>query len=217
MHPIQKKLLQLSKIRDLSTLSIREIGRQIGDTDRVHPQQVKYHLQKLVDGGHLDMARKPQGHFLKTADGLPQLIAIPILGAASCGPAAIFADEDIRGYLRISSSLLHSKNYRALYALQASGDSMNDAHVDGDAIKNGDYVIVDHSRRSPKTGEYVVAVDESNKANIKKLFLDHLNEQIALVSESTQDYAPIFIDPKDQWDTLIRGTVVQVVKNPAFA
>ena len=54
MHPIQEKLLKLSKVRDLSELSIREVGRQIADgdaNDRVHPQLVKYHLEKLMNAG----------------------------------------------------------------------------------------------------------------------------------------------------------------------
>lgn len=214
MHPIQEKLLQLSKIRNLSELSIREIGRQIGeDQDRVHPQLVKYHLKKLADASLLSVGRPAQAY--KVIDSsAPKLIAIPIVGDANCGPATIFADERVRGYVKISPTLLKTKNYQSLFALQASGNSMNRAKIAGKSIDSGDYVIVDHSQITPRNGEYVVAIDD-NKANIKKIFLDHENEQIALMSESTQDYAPIFIDPQERWDSLISGTVIQIVKNPS--
>lgn len=220
MHPIQKNLLRLAKVRDLSELSIREIGRQIADDsttsdDRVHPELVKYHLRKLVDAGQLDAARRNIGRKLKqTESGGPELISIPLIGSANCGPATIFADERIRGHIRISSSILESKNYQNLFALQASGDSMNMAQVAGEPIQNEDYVIIDRSKTTPRDGEYVVIVEE-DKAIIKKLLLDYENEQIVLISESSFDYGPIFMNPHDKWDSLIGGTVVQVVKKPS--
>lgn len=220
MHVIQKRLLQLSKVRDLSSLSIREVGRQIADDTgkSVHPQLVKYHLEKLINSGELGTNMKPVGRLGNAGVGNGELglISIPILGSASCGPATIYADEEVKGHVRISPTLLHSKNYQCLYALLASGDSMNNAQVQGEPINNGDYVIVDQSRKTPRNQEYVVFLDD-DKANVKKLLLDHANEQVILTSESTEEYDPIFIDPQDKWDSLIQGTVVQVVKKPLTA
>ena len=55
MHPLQEKLATLAKMRDLSRLSYREIGRQlaIDDEPRVHPTNVKYHLDQLIKQGIL--------------------------------------------------------------------------------------------------------------------------------------------------------------------
>jgi SOS-response transcriptional repressor LexA len=48
-------------------------------------------------------------------------------------------------------------------------------------------------------------------ANIKKYLLDKKNSRIALLSESTQEYSPIFIHEND--DFKINGKIVDVVKN----
>lgn len=217
MHHIQEKLLKLSKIRDLSELSIREIGRQIADgdsNDRIHPQLVKYHMAKLVDAKLIKISSRPlrkvESSMIVT---MSDFISIPIVGSANCGPATIFANERVKGNVKISSSLLKTKNYQNLFALEASGNSMNRANIEGKSIDDGDYVIVDSGRRTPKTGEYVVVVD-NDLANIKKIHLDYVNEQIVLLSESSSHFDPIFIDPRDTWDSLIAGTVIQIVKQP---
>lgn len=219
MHPIQEKLLQLSKIRDLSKLSYREIGRQLAEgsdsSHRIHPQNVKYHFDQLIADGLLSEANRPVRRVepVKSADTfIMNLIRIPIVGSANCGPATIFADEKIEGYLEVSPGLLRSKNYQDLYALRASGDSMNRAVVMGKNINDGDYVLVDQSKRTPRDGECVVVVRD-NVANIKCIYFDHEDEMIILRSESTHDYRPIYVSPNDDWDGLISGTVMQVIKD----
>ncbi len=222
MHPIQKKLLQLSKVRDLSKLSYREIGRQLSDGDdayaRVHPQNVIYHLEQLVAEGLLANSQLPiKAQVTRSdnsrADFVIELANIPIVGSANCGPADIFADERIEGYLRVSPSKLRSKNIRHLYALKAQGNSMNASSIHGDPINDGDFVIVDSTLRTPRDEERVVVV-EDNLANIKRIYFDYANRMVILRSESTKDYSPIFVDPQDNWEGLVSGTVVQVIKDP---
>lgn len=219
MHPIQEKLLRLSKIRDLSKLSYREIGRQLADSDnpsdRVHPTNVKYHLEQLIADGKIDASQRPvvRTAASATADSSsPELVKVPIVGSANCGPATIFADEKIEGYLQVSPSLLRTKNYNDLFALRASGESMNQAHVMGKAIDDGDFVIVDSSKITPRDGERVVVVRD-DVANIKQIFFDHEEQVIILRSESSKDFSPIFVSPDDNWDGLISGTVIQVIKS----
>ncbi len=213
MSPIQKKILELSKVRNLSFLSYREIGRQIADgDDRVHPQSVKYHIDQMVNAGLLDRTSIP----LAKASPIPkqamaQLVRIPIMGSASCGPATAVASNEVEGYLNISSSLLKSKNYNELYALKAIGSSMNKTSIMGKSINDGDYVVVDGSKRSPRDGECAVVVRD-NLANIKRIYFDPEEGMIILRSESTEDYNPIYISPEDSWDGLVNGTVIQVVK-----
>ncbi len=222
MHPIQEKLLQLSKVRDLSKLSYREIGRQLAEGDdayaRVHPQNVIYHLEQLVTEGLLSNSQLPIKAQIKRsnntrADLVFELANIPIVGSANCGPADIFADERIEGYLRVSPSKLHSKNIRHLYALKAQGNSMNASNIHGESISNGDFVIVDSTLRTPRDGERVMII-EVNLANIKRIYFDYANQMVILRSESNEDFSPIYIDPQDNWESLISGTIVQVIKDP---
>ncbi|HMS50630.1 MAG TPA: S24 family peptidase [Candidatus Saccharibacteria bacterium] len=223
MHPIQQKLLQLSKIRDLSKLSYREIGRQLSeDSDvnaRVHPQNVKYHFDQLIKDGAIKESDRPVARTQQVRNAannvIMDLVRVPIVGSANCGPATIFADEKVEGYLEVSPLLLRVKNYNDLYALRASGDSMNNTQVMGKPINNGDFVIVDRSKITPRDGERVVVVRD-NVANIKQIFFDHDEEVIVLRSESTNDYSPIYVSPNDDWDGLISGTVIQVIKDRAL-
>lgn len=202
-------------------MSIREIGRRLGSNNKVlHPETVKYHWKKLFEAGELPYLydgqtnqRRPSTIDADTILGEDsQLIAIPIYGKADCGPATKVAEQDDLGTLRISSKLLRTKDYGALFALQASGKSMNKAVIDGRAINDGDFVIVDSRLNTPRNGECVVAVVDG-LANIKKFYREQ--NRIALLSESTDNFNPIFIHPSDQSDGLIVGKVVQVVPNAA--
>jgi SOS-response transcriptional repressor LexA len=219
MHPLQEKLLQLAKVRDLSKLSYREIGRQLAEGDdaykRIHPQNVIYHLDQLLEAGLIEPGQRPQKGQLTTTrpDLIIKLANIPIVGSANCGPADIFAEERIEGYLRVSPTKLKSKNLQHLYALRASGDSMNATNIHGESIYDGDFVIVDSTLRTPRDGERVVVVEEE-LANIKRIYFDYDNHMVILRSESTEDLSPIYVDPNDNWEGLISGTVVQVIKDP---
>jgi SOS-response transcriptional repressor LexA len=131
---------------------------------------------------------------------------IPILGNANCGEATYLADERVEGYITVSKSLLEKTNN--IFALVAKGDSMNEADIDGNNIEEGDYVIIDASYRGPRPGDYVLSIIEGC-ANIKK-FARAKNGNVVLLSESSTDYSPIYIDENDQF--LINGRVAQVIK-----
>jgi len=51
-------------------------------------------------------------------------------------------------------------------------------------------------------------------ANIKKFILDSKNNQIILVSVSTQDYPPIYIHSDDFQSYMLNGVVEDVIKKP---
>lgn len=72
-------------------------------------------------------------------------------------------------------------------------------------------MIIDRNRNTPRNGDCVVAVVDG-LANIKMFFREQ--DRIILVSESSEHYDPIFITPEDQSDSLIGGTVIQVVAKP---
>lgn len=195
-------------------MGYRALARQLNVKN---PQTIKYHLGKLHEQGLLDFTEKPSNRIEKSVLGTSHLITIPIMGSVSAGPATQEANNEVSGYLKISSSLLSSKNYKDLIALKVVGLSMNKAVINGKNINDGDYAIVDRSKRSPKNGDRIVALLDGGLATLKKFIKDTANNQIVLMSESSEDYLPIFVDPSDDSGSLIQGTVVQVVHRPSFA
>lgn len=175
------------------------------------PQKIKYHLDQLLRAGFLRI--EGNAMVLATREKVKSgIVPIPILGTASCGPATQLAEENVVGYLSLSEKYL-PRNHINLFIVQAVGQSMNKAHVNGaKEIKDGDYVLVDGKNRQPKTGAYVLAV-ANGAANIKK-FVQGADGQIALISESTEDIPPIFIHPDDDPEFFINGAVLDVFKNP---
>src|SRR5579871_4465074 len=109
MHPDQEKLARLASDNSLNGKSLREIGELIGET---HPQKVKHHLQQLEQKGLIEIDRE-KGIIRRVTSEMKSsssLISIPILGSADCGPASVFAEESIQGYLKISARLLKAKS-----------------------------------------------------------------------------------------------------------
>lgn len=215
MHEIQRKILNLVQEKNLGQYTLREIGELVGEKDT--PQKIKHHLNQLEKKGLLRIDKKNRliektigkdiKGFLKSA----QLFVIPILGSANAGPATFLAEENIEGFLRVSSTLLGRKNSNNLFALRVDGPSMNRAEIDGKKIEDGDYIIIDENDKNIKDGEIVLSVIE-NSANIKKFYRDKQNNQIVLLSESTQNFSPIYIHEKD--DYMVNGKVIQVIKKP---
>jgi len=212
MNETQARILVLAKSMDVNTLGVRELARQLG----VHPQTAKYHREQLIAKGLL--RRTGVFRASRISEGLlvgADLVTIPYLGAANCGPATRIAGAEPMGEISVSSRFLKRTNsFASLFAVKADGTSMNQARLYGDSINDGDFVIVD-SGREPKKNDYVVATI-NNLANIKK-FVPEFDTQghlvrITLVSESSDDYEPIFIHPDDQAERLIAGVALQVLK-----
>ena len=212
MHSIQRKLLELVSDCNLGALSLREIGRRIGEQ---FPQKIKHHLIRLEQKGliTIDREKKIINRVGKNDNLNSKILSIPILGLANCGPATSFAVENIEGYLRISSSLLKKKD--KLFCVRATGDSMNIANIDGKSIEDGDFVIIDTSEKKPRNGDYVLSVIDGY-ANIKRFAHDKINDCLVLLSESTRDYPPIFIDKNENSDYIINGKIIKVIKKTSF-
>lgn len=136
-------------------------------------------------------------------------IKIPVVGSANCGPATILANENIEGYLKVSREQLRNKD--GVFALRASGNSLNKANVHGKNIEDGDFVLIDSKNRNPHNGEYVLSIIDG-AANLKKYVNDNKNNQITLMSESSEDFKPIFIQEGD--DFAINGKILTVIKKP---
>jgi SOS-response transcriptional repressor LexA len=211
IHRIQREILKISGRSDLGKMSLRQIGKLIGEENR--PQKVKHHLLQLEKNGLIRINRLEK-EIAKTKAGSisnSKLISLPILGSANCGPAMIYAEQNIEGYLTISGKLLSKK--KDIFAIKASGYSMNKANINGDSIEDGDYVVVDPRYRSVRNGDYVLSVIDG-VANIKRYFNDKDNKRIILLSESSASFSPIFIHYDDLDGYLINGKVIQVIKKP---
>lgn len=213
MHQIQSQLLSLSQEQDLGKMSLRQIAKLIGVENK--PQIVKHHLLQLEKAGLLQIDLKsklikPIRRGFRTTSPFNNIFySLPIVGAANCGPATLFADERVEGYLKVSAKMLPHRK-QALYVLVADGNSMNKAIVrDGLTIENGDYVVVDSLYKSPKNNDIVVAIIDG-MATIKRYKEDKENDRILLEAESTEEFHPIFIHEGD--DFVISGKVVDIIK-----
>lgn len=212
MHDVQARLLTLAKQNNqLGKQSLRQIAKFIGEEGK--PQMVKYHLQKLEQTGLIQL-NLTKGVIKPVHKGVATRVrnlfySLPIVGAANCGPATVFADERIEGYVQVSTKMLPRRK-SDLYALVADGPSMNRAVIHGnDTIEDGDYVVVDSAARTPRNGDVVVAVIDG-MATIKRYTEDKKRNRIILEADSTEDYRPIFVHETD--DFSISGKVVGVIK-----
>ena len=207
MHALQEKLLKIIDERNIGGFTLRQIGELVGEK---LPQKVKHHLSQLERKGFILINRKNKNisRISNKAKAGDIFISIPIINTANCGPATIYADQNIEGYLKISKRL--APNKKSVFALRAEGNSLNKANIGGKNVESGDFIIVDSENTSPRDGDYIVSIIDG-MANIKKYRLDKNNSRIALLSESTQEYSPIFIHESD--DFRISGKVVEVVKS----
>jgi SOS-response transcriptional repressor LexA len=217
MHPIQEKLLNLSKERNLAQASLREMAAAIG-LPQESPQKIKHHLLQLEKKGFFTIDRAKG--LMEKASLLPglasgllteasSLFSIPIVGMANCGPATVFAEQNFEGFLRVSGRLLGRANPAGLYAIRTNGSSMNRAEIGGKKIEDGDYVVIDSNKRVPGNNDIVLAIID-NKATIKRFIDDRANGQVILKADSSHDYDPIYLHPDD--DFLINGKAVAVIK-----
>ena len=218
LTPKQKKVLDFVKkytSKNEFAPSLKEIGKHIGVNS---PATVHQHLAALASKGFLEREKnQKRSATVVAADAVESpysgtvgldSISLPIVGAANCGPADIFAEENIEGYLKVSKSLLNRRD--GLFVVRASGDSMNKADFFGKTIEDGDFVIIDSLDRNAKHGDYVLSIIDGC-ANLKKFIIDR-NDQKMLVSESKSQkhYKPIFLHEAD--DFMINGKIISVIK-----
>lgn len=185
-------------------MTLREIGNLMGEESA---QKIKHHLSQLSKKGFI-VYNPAKREIRKTQEvSRDGFVSLPVVGAANCGPATIFADENITGFLKVSKKF--APRGGKLFVLRAEGDSMNQANINGKKIEDGDFVIVDSEQKSPESGHYVVSVIDE-VANIKKFVPDRKNKRIILQSESSKEYLPIFIHEDDKYE--VSGRVVGVIK-----
>jgi len=211
MHVIQQKIFDLASTKNLADLTLREIGELVGEP---HPQKIKHHINQLMKNGMLKQnADKSVLTAVNTTDKNNLFYLLPILGSANCGQATLLADERPEGFLQVSKNVIPYYQPNRYFILKANGNSMNKSTIQGKSIDDGDYVVIDRSPNDNYQNKYVLSII-NGMANIKKFILDQTNNQIVLVSQSSQDYPPIYIHNDDFQSYLINGEVVDVIKKP---
>lgn len=213
MNLIQERLLELSDTVDLGNITYYRLSKILGID---HPFKVKFAMDQLLKKGLL--RRSGSGSISKPAiTDESELINIPYYGEVNCGVALAFADDRMQSYLRVSPKILDTSDIKELFALRATGDSMNNASIHKRAVNHGDYIIVrkvDISQIHNK--DYVVSVI-GGTANLKKFYRDNTHRRIVLYSESKTDYPPIFINQDDLQDISsyqVIGKAIEVI--PGF-
>lgn len=165
------------------------------------------YLNALEKKGYIERTSEDRGILLKgvTSDNFVQ---IPVFGSASAGAAAMFADQYVEGYLRVSKRLVKDRN---IFAVQVNGTSMNKAVVNSKTIESGDFVLVDGGVKEYKNNDRVLVVIDG-LATVKT-YRTVDGKTIALVPESTdKKHQPIFLTDEDNF--VINGLVVNVLKLP---
>ena len=175
-----------------------------------------YYIKKLQKEGYLEkVSNQPRSINLNSNEVIRTIVpkkiesfSVPVLGSANAGPATIFAEANISGYLKVSRNDLNRKD--GVFALRVEGDSMNKAKIDGKNLVEGDFVLIDSEYKNPKNGDYVLSVIDGC-ANLKKFEKDTRTGEIRLLSESKNPkHKPIYVSSKD--DFMVNGRIISVVK-----
>ncbi|MDD5083378.1 MAG: S24 family peptidase [Candidatus Moranbacteria bacterium] len=214
MHTTQQRILDAAKNHNLAKMTLREVADVIG-MQGTAPQTIKHHLAQLEKKGFLKIDTRKGSMKRSTKVSLQSaasnILAIPIIGTANCGPADVFAEENFHGFLHVSARLVQRAQAFGLFAIKADGSSMNRATIKGKRIEDGDYIVVDSEDKSASNNDIVLVIIDG-KATIKRFIDDRANGQIVLKADSSYDYAPMFLHPQD--DFSINGKVIGVIKKP---
>jgi len=218
LNETQQKILDFARKNNISNMTLTEIQKGLERENNYkvdHLFKIKYHLDQLRKKNliYIDQSQKKERVAELKGFVVDNLISIPIVGSANCGPALEIASNQIRGYLKISKKALTFSSPENLIAVQAVGDSLNKANINGENVEDGDYLIVD-CKKVPNDKDYVLSVIDG-AANFKRFYKDSKNEEIRLVSESTLNIAPIILhrDDLESSNYFVNGVVVRVVKN----
>jgi len=168
------------------------------------------HLEALEKKGYIIRTSEPRGIQVVNEEEpvYEYLVGIPILGYANAGTPLVLAQEENLGVLQLDPNLVDSKNQN-LFGLIVKGDSMNLRDIDGKALKEGNYLVVQKDAEY-EDGDVVVAIVDgcATVKNIKR----EKGLVILYPQSSNPLHRPIYLNTKS--DSLINGKVVMVLDNP---
>lgn len=211
MHPTQQKILNLAASVQINKHNPRLIGKLI---EEGHPQNVAHHIEQLKKKRYISIDVNGVIKVEKQGDSaIGQLFQLPIYGSANAGPATIFAEENLQGYLAVPSSEIGRNSKAGIFIVTVDGDSLNNAQdLKGGPAQTGDYAVIDGNNRTPNNGQYVLSIIDG-MANLKRFYRDEENRRIILSSESTMETKPIYIQEEHFDDYMINGVVLEIIKS----
>ncbi len=170
-------------------------------------RSIYQYLEKLEKKGLIKRGHGPREIKLMNLKK-SKFVHIPVYGWVNAGEPSYLPQEAIEGYLKISKSLLPTKN-KNLFAIEVVGDSMNLAKVKGKKIEDRDYAVVNPDDREFINGEIVVA-NVDGALTVKEFrWID--KNTIGLFPKSTnKEHKPIYLTKEG--DFLIIGKVVDIFK-----
>jgi len=168
------------------------------------------HLIALEKKGYILRTSEPRGIRMLEENEEPvyeYLIGVPILGYANAGTPLVGAEEENLGVLRIDKNILGKK--KSLFSLIVKGDSMDREIIDGKAITDGNYLVVDKEAEI-FDGDVVVAIIE-NCATVKRFKKDQ-GMVVLYPNSSNPIHQPIYLDKNTE--SMLNGKVVKVLEKP---
>jgi SOS-response transcriptional repressor LexA len=210
MHPTQQKILNLAASIQINKCHPRIIAKLI---EVEHPQNVAHHIEQLEKRGYISIDSNGVIKVKKQGDLVTgQLFQLPIYGSANAGPATIFAEENLQGYLAVPSSEIGRNSRAGIFIVIVDGTSLNNAQdLKGGPAETGDYAVIDGNNRTPNNDQYVLSIIDG-MANLKRFHRDEENRRIILSSESTMETKPIYIQEEHFDDYMINGVVLEIIK-----
>jgi len=210
----QEKVLQILKTcigstkKAPSLSELQERLRESGMNAKSKRSVVQY-LEALEQKGIITRSSEERGIKIVGPKNTEDFIDIPLMGTANAGAALVFAEENIRGFLKISKKLLRS--IQNVFALEISGDSMNRAKIENKFIEDGDYVVIDRTVADPRNNDIVLAIVDGC-ATIKRLKKSMFGEVVLAPDSANPVHQPIYIHESDSFH--LNGKVINVLKNP---
>jgi SOS-response transcriptional repressor LexA len=217
--------VELNKNEDAIFKALKKFYKTFGDMPTVRelqsateefgvklksPRSIIMYLDDLEEKNLV--RRNPDTKKLEILDDSKMIFSdVPIYGSANCGVASIFAEQYQQGTLKVSKGLL-GNNPKGVFAVQASGDSMNDYKLKRKNIEDGDYVLVD-SKYKPSLGDNnvpVLAVIDG-LATIKLLRYSEEGKIGLFPQSKSKEFLPIYLTPND--DLIINGKIIDVLKS----
>lgn len=112
-----------------------------------------------------------------------EVLRLPLIGQIAAG-SPILAEENIEEYIALPSSYIRNGGS---FMLRVKGDSMINA-----GILDGDYIIIDPSKKSPSNGKIVAALIDGDTSTVKTI--EKYDNHIVLKPENP-DYSPMIFEP----------------------
>ena len=194
--------------------SVRELKKEINAMGLLlsSSRSITLGLKELEDLGYIKRTSERYG--IEIIERQTEFfLNIPIFGMANCGSPCMVAENRPEGMLRVSKNRFSSTNEnKKIFAIQASGNSLNMAKVKGNKIENYDYLLIDPNYKSFKgDGSEVVLAIIDGLATVKVLKYTS-DGNVVLSPKSTEKFHEQIHLTRDD-DFVINGLVVEVMKS----